>query len=216
MGPKSYSTKSRRGAQLRTGESSSSNEIPTLEVEESEEAILVEEELSEREYRLSDDIPTKIDKISEAPNFLEEEMLGNENLQYPEAGSDDETESHRSLEGEATGETRIRGSFTGKLLPITPTHPTWCKILEEGAMGIPAKFTERREFRIGANVEIISYYFSLLNHNPDIFDWYFMKEKTRWDKEPEENPESGYINFRIVMGVVVVELWPPHRHYFGN
>ena len=71
-----------------TGESSSSNEIPTLGVEESEEAILVEEEMSEREYRLSNDIPTMIDKILEAPNFLEEEMLGKNKQQDLESGSE--------------------------------------------------------------------------------------------------------------------------------
>ena len=105
----------------KVGQGTTSIEIPTSMVEELEKTIQVGEEMSRVEYRDSTDIATRVDKTNPAPS-LEEGKLGKE--QEIEMASDDETESQRSQEGETTGKTRLRGSFTAKLLPITPTHKT--------------------------------------------------------------------------------------------
>ena len=101
---------------------------------------------------------------------------------------------------------RAKGPFELTVLKVEPKEETWAMLVKEGVEGIPPEIFQPQLVEVGANFELITYYLSVMNHDPLLLSWNFVREETKWGKVPDSHPEAKYLNFRVVLGVTILEL----------
>ena len=101
---------------------------------------------------------------------------------------------------------RAKGPFELNILKVDPVEEGFEIQIRNGLMDIPKDLFHTKQVELGVNFDMITYYLSLMNHDPLLLEWNYILFDTKWGKVPDSEPDAPYQNFRIVLGITILEL----------